>query len=209
MKLLSKVKAIFNKFKKWRREYLSEKKNSSVSKTYHSRPSKPACSKPKAIVFVDYEHWFYSYRKLYHMTPDIFNWQKKLEETYFLNDIMVFANFSGREIREELTKLRTITNSIIETQQITNFAKEMTDFIMLDYIYQYVIEHPEVDTFILFTGERLIFPPFTITLFAIHAFKYFSNYSSTFTKALFGTPHNGQTQSSGKSTNLVASTASS
>lgn len=67
---------------------------------------------------------------------------------------MVFANFSYNGIRGELTKIRCVTNSIIETQQmIANFTKDMTDFIMLDYIYQYVNEHPDTDTFIIFTGD--------------------------------------------------------
>ena len=29
----------------------------------------------------------------------------------------------------------------------------MTDFVMLDYIYQYVNEHTDVDTYIIFTGD--------------------------------------------------------
>lgn len=110
--------------------------------------------KAKAIAFVDYEHWFYSYRKLYHLKPDVIEWRKQLEENYCLEDVMVFADFSYKEIRDELTKIRCVTNSIIETQQtMTNSKKDMTDFIMLDYIYQYVSEHPKTNTYILFTGD--------------------------------------------------------
>lgn len=110
--------------------------------------------KTKAIAFVDYEHWYYSYQNMYHIKPDIIGWRKELEKKHNLDDVMVFANFSHKGIREELTKIRCITNSIIETQQIiANFAKDMTDFIMLDYIYQYVNEHPDTDTYIIVTGD--------------------------------------------------------
>lgn len=109
--------------------------------------------KPKAIAFVDFEHWFYSYQNLYHLKPDMMEWRKQLEEKNSLDDIMVFADFSNKEIREELVKIRSITNSIIETQQDRQSKKDMTDFIMLDFIYQYVSEHPKVDTYILFTGD--------------------------------------------------------
>ena len=109
--------------------------------------------KPKAIAFVDFEHWYYSYQQFYHISPKISEWRKQLDEKYQLEDVMVFANFSDGEIREDLAKIRTVTNSIIETQQVTKIEKEMTDFIMLDYIYQHVNEHPDTEVYILFTGD--------------------------------------------------------
>lgn len=67
---------------------------------------------------------------------------------------MVFADFSHKGIREELNKLRTVTNTIIETEQVgLQNKKDMTDFIMLDYIYQYAIEHPDIKNYIIFTGD--------------------------------------------------------
>ena len=111
--------------------------------------------KEKAIVFVDYEHWFYSCRRLYRLKPDIIEWEIQLEKKYLLEDIIVFADFSEEHkgIREELPKVRYVTQSIVETQQMKmDFKRNMTDFMMLNYIYQYVIEHPKIDTYILFTG---------------------------------------------------------
>lgn len=109
--------------------------------------------KPTAVAFVDYEHWYYSYLNNFNMKPNIVAWQKELQERFYLEDIKFFANFSGKSIRQELSKIRTVTNSIIETEQMTKFSKDMTDFIMLDFIYQYVNEHPQTDVFILFTGD--------------------------------------------------------
>lgn len=108
----------------------------------------------KAVVFVDYEHWYYSLQKLYHLKPDPMQWRKEIEEKYAIEDIMVFADFSHKGIREELNKLRTITNTIIETEEVgLHNKKDMTDFIMLDYIYQYAIEHPDTRNYIIFTGD--------------------------------------------------------
>ena len=110
--------------------------------------------KERVIAFVDYEHWYYSYKNFFHLKPNVTEWRKQLEEKYQIEDIMVFGNFEYVDIREELNKIRSITNSIIETQQYAGVhEKDMTDFIMLDYIYQYVVEQPDVETYILFTGD--------------------------------------------------------
>ena len=111
-------------------------------------------SKLKAIAFVDYEHWYYSYKKLFHLKPDVLEWRKQIEEEYRLEDLMIFGNFKYEAIREELNKIRSATNSIIETQQFSgDHEKDMTDFIMLDYIYQSVDMYPNIDTYIIFTGD--------------------------------------------------------
>ena len=110
--------------------------------------------KPKAIAFVDFENWFLSLKKFYNLKPDVMKWRRQFEEKYELQDVYVFGNFIDNEMREELPKIRCVTNSIIETQQGTeNYEKDMTDFVMLDYIYQYVNEHTDVDTYIIFTGD--------------------------------------------------------
>ena len=81
---------------------------------------------------VDFEHWFYSLKKLYHLKPDIVSWKKQLEEKYDIQDFMVFGDFSYPEIKAELPKIRRVTNTIIETEQsIGESKKDMTDFIML------------------------------------------------------------------------------
>lgn len=54
----------------------------------------------------------------------------------------------------QLSVLRTITNTIIETRQQTGIhKKDMTDFIMLDYIYQTSVKRKDVSTYIIFTGD--------------------------------------------------------
>ncbi len=110
--------------------------------------------KPGAMAFIDYEHWYYSYQNNFGLKPDPVGWRREVEEIYELDDIMVFADFGHKGIDGELAKIRSITNTIIETQQtFIRYKKDMTDFIMLDYIYQTVYLKPEISTYILFTGD--------------------------------------------------------
>ncbi len=115
---------------------------------------KEGVKKEEAVVFVDYEHWFYSLKKLYRLKPDIVEWRNELEKQYNLENIFVFADFSYPEINEQLARIRCVTNDIIEThQELNSTKKDMTDFVMLDYIYRYIVEHPKVNTYIIFTGD--------------------------------------------------------
>ena len=111
-------------------------------------------TKKHAIVFIDYESWFYSYKTLYGMKPDPKKFRNEIEKEFVINDIMIFADFSTSDISEEVGKLRSLTNTIIETSNTYNRRKkDMTDFIMLDYIYQYADSHKDVDNYIIFTGD--------------------------------------------------------
>lgn len=106
------------------------------------------------MVFVDYEYWFYSYKNKYNLRPDTAAWRAELEKQFDIEDIMIFADFSSPGIGEELAKLRNITNTIIETGTATQYRKkDMTDFVMLDYIYQNVTSRNDVGTYIIFTGD--------------------------------------------------------
>lgn len=105
-------------------------------------------------MLVDYEYWFYGYQTLLHIKPDIISWRKELEEKYDIMDLMVFADFSPKNINMELQKIRNVTNTIIETQNTDfNRKKDMTDFIILDYLYQSAAERQGIDTYILFSGD--------------------------------------------------------
>ncbi len=117
---------------------------------FHRNPAKP-----RALAFVDFEYWFYTYQNFFSMEPDAMRWRKELDEKYTILDIMVFAEFSNNQrLNNQITPLRNITNTIIETyQQTKNRKKDMTDFIMLDYIYQNAVTRNDVDVYILFTGD--------------------------------------------------------
>lgn len=119
-----------------------------------NKNAKDPSQKQKAIIFIDYEHWFYSYTNYYKTKPDPLEWKKKIESKYDIQKIMVFADFSEKEIKYELQPLRQITNLIIETHHANLYTKkDMTDFIMLDSIYQSVDDQDSPDTYIIFTGD--------------------------------------------------------
>ena len=111
-------------------------------------------NKKKALVFVDYEYWFYSYINKYGIRPNVVAWRQELEKRFQIVDIMIFADFNSPNIGEDLIQLRNITNTIIETGTATQIRKkDMTDFVMLDYIYQSVPDREDVGTYVIFTGD--------------------------------------------------------
>lgn len=88
------------------------------------------------------------------MTPDIRGWYRSLSETYDLTDVMFFGAFAQADLKFQMGSIREITNTIIATDNESRFhKKEMTDFVMLDYIYQRAMEHSGEDVFVLFTGD--------------------------------------------------------
>ncbi len=108
----------------------------------------------KAIAFVDYEYWFYSYQNQFRLKTDPLAWRSELEKEFDLKDVMIFGDFSNPKLSAELPKLRTVTNTIVETgNSDIHRKKDMTDFVMLDYIYQVATHQKDIGTFIIFTGD--------------------------------------------------------
>jgi len=110
--------------------------------------------KQKAIAFIDYEYWYYSCKTRFNTVPDPAEWLIEMQNEYDVTEVMVFGDFSNQSLSDELVKVRSITNSIIETGNTYHKnKKDMTDFIMLDYVYQAVDENKKAKTYILFTGD--------------------------------------------------------
>lgn len=110
--------------------------------------------KPKAVVFVDYEHWYYSYRSKWGFKPNVSAWRKELECKYRIVHMEVFADFSSPSISEEKAYLETIADRVYDTRDAhTHRNKDTTDFIMLDHIYRSAVKYKNIPNYILFTGE--------------------------------------------------------
>ena len=108
----------------------------------------------RAVIFVDYEHWYISFDKFYDKKPDIKAFREELSKSYDIVDISFFADFSNSSLRAEISRIREVTGSIIETQNSSShFKKDFTDFIMLDHIYQAALMRSDIDTFIIFSGD--------------------------------------------------------
>ena len=106
-----------------------------------------------AMVFVDYEYWFYTYKNSIGIRPDPQSFRDTVAAQFSISDIMVFGDFSSDELETELKSLRNITGSIIETGNIAcQKKKDMTDFVMLDYIYRCEDSKNNIGTYIIFAG---------------------------------------------------------
>lgn len=110
--------------------------------------------KPKAVAFVDYEHWYISMEKLYNMKPDLQSWVNSIMETADVKEIIFFADFSNPSIANEIPRIRGFSNKIIETRNVNpKNEKDFTDFIMLDHIYQLAFQDDGTEMFMIFTGD--------------------------------------------------------
>lgn len=110
--------------------------------------------KPRAVAFVDYDNWYISCEKNFHIKPDIKGWRDELSRRFDILDILFFADFTNSAMRQEISRIREITNAIIETQNTSSYyKKDFTDFIMLDHIYQRAFTSKDIDTYIIFSGD--------------------------------------------------------
>jgi len=108
--------------------------------------------KVRTAVFVDYEAWFYGCKNQYQAEPDVVGWFNHIRDKGQIDDVFFFADFSHDAIKDHIVKLRNISNSIIDCSK-GDKAKEYTDFIMLDHIYQRLFRQSDIKQFILFTGD--------------------------------------------------------
>ena len=110
-------------------------------------------SLPKAVAFVDYEHWYISLKQNYSTQPNIKDWFEELNERYNLVDVMFFADFSHKSLADEIGRIRLYSNKIIDTRSPKGVVKDFTDFIILDNIYQRALSSNDINVFILFSGD--------------------------------------------------------
>ena len=106
------------------------------------------------MVFVDFEHWYISLDNMYHKRPDIKAFRDELTERYDIADIAFFGDFSNPSLRAEISSIRAVSNTIIDTQNTSSgFTKDFTDFIMLDHIYQSALNNHDLGAYVIFTGD--------------------------------------------------------
>lgn len=108
---------------------------------------------PKAVAFVDYEHWYISLKNNYGTLPNIKGWFEELNRNYNLVEVNFFADFSHKSLADEIGRIRLFSNKIIDTRSPNGVKKDFTDFIILDNIYQKALSSDDIDVFILFSGD--------------------------------------------------------
>ena len=93
---------------------------------------KKTSGKPKAAVFVDYEHWYYGYHNKVQMKPNVEEWLEELKQEYEIHKLYIFGDFSEPKIGTELEKLKTLTDDVVHTAS----TKEGVDKdLMMKYIF--------------------------------------------------------------------------
>ena len=109
--------------------------------------------KPEAVVFVDFEHWYYGYKNKFSMRPNVESWYEELKEEYNVKKIMFFGDFNG-SIENELPRVERISKNVVHTASTKEGVdKDFTDFIILDAIYREAAKDSSPEVFIIFTGD--------------------------------------------------------
>ena len=115
---------------------------------------KKTSGKPKAAVFVDYEHWYYGYHNKVQMKPNVEEWIDELKQEYEIHKLYIFGDFSEPKIGTELEKLKELTEHVVHTASTKEGVdKDFTDIMILDTIYRSMAEKNEDEVYILFTGD--------------------------------------------------------
>lgn len=108
---------------------------------------------PKAVAFVDYEHWYISLKRNFGIQPNIKGWFEELNSQVNLVEVTFFADFSHKSLADQISRIRPYSNRIIDTRNTTGVKKDFTDFIILDNIYQKALSSEDINTFIIFSGD--------------------------------------------------------
>jgi uncharacterized LabA/DUF88 family protein len=110
--------------------------------------------KQLTAVFIDYESLYISFMNQYQTAPELFPMIEDVKKHGKVMKIKVFGDFTKPEIDQERNRIRTVTSDIIDCgNNGTTIKKDFTDFIMLDHMYQEIIQNPSVEQYILFTGD--------------------------------------------------------
>ena len=107
----------------------------------------------KALMFIDYEHWYYSYRENFDMKPDIKTVFHFVRESYDIDRIFLFGDLTRSELKDSLAGITSADAEVIDTgETFFHRKKSVTDFVMLDHIYRNAVRQ-DVSTFILLSGD--------------------------------------------------------
>ncbi|MDD2211683.1 MAG: NYN domain-containing protein [Clostridia bacterium] len=111
-------------------------------------------SELRTVVFIDYEAYFWGLYNEHGEKPDLASFINDVKKRGNIEKIKVFGDFSKPEIECELDKIRTITSDITNCNNPNRFSKkDYADFIMLDHIYQTELSQPDLQQYILVTGD--------------------------------------------------------
>ena len=86
-------------------------------------------------------------RNLFHIDPDPKKWIEEVRAQYSVKDIYIYADFGSNGMAESKKIVQELDCTVVDTADESTYRrKDMTDFVMLDAIYQSVNELPAIDT---------------------------------------------------------------
>ena len=115
--------------------------------------------KKDAIVFVDYENWFYTLANSENKTDAILEKKPNIEalideisQESKIKEIYFFADFTHEQISKERSRIQAFSSDIIDCANPEG-TKEFTDFIIVDKIYRTVFERKDIERYILVSSD--------------------------------------------------------
>lgn len=108
--------------------------------------------KLSTAVYVDYECWKYGLYNQYGQETDIGKWFLELKGIGQIDELHFFGDFKNPLLSQDIPKLRTLTNDIIDCSN-PDSEKDYTDFIILDRIYQCAMKNEKIKQYIIFSGD--------------------------------------------------------
>ena len=114
--------------------------------------------RPITAVFVDYENWFWNVynNKATNEIKTIFDHIQNIGQ---IAHIVIYADFSKEFIKDEKSKLEITYPRMVHdcgtynTNDKTYIKKDLTDFYILDDIYQTLFTNPRIEQFIIVAGD--------------------------------------------------------
>lgn len=120
--------------------------------TTSAKTDKTAKAK-KAMLFVDFEHWYYAYKENFDMKPDLENVFSSIRNKYDVEETLVFGDFTRQELRDYIDDLESADATIVNTgETFFQRKKSVTDFVLLDRLYRAAVR-ADIGTYILLSGD--------------------------------------------------------
>lgn len=109
----------------------------------------------KTIVFVDYDSLFWGLYNTMGELPDMRSLLQNIRQRNLASlRVRIFGDFSKPELKREISHLRSVTTDIISCElEHRDVKKDITDFVMLDHIYQSILLSGDFEQYILVTGD--------------------------------------------------------
>lgn len=103
-------------------------------------------------MFINYEYWETSYRTLFKYSPDISQWYQYWKDNYTIRNAYLIVNLEKCPMESTPANMQIIDTRNWYSEKDFSIA----DTLYIQYIYEYFIDHPDVETYVLFSGRWMM-----------------------------------------------------